>query len=135
MTMNTNFSGDSMAKMAKANATLLKKMYELGCTQQLCALEKTHEALMNSQQDLSQSMAEAMNSGDGASMAKMMAAMPLWAMRAQMRQSQKMMELNSQALEQFGQPMREALTSWQSEVNSVMQGNSGGLARPVERQG
>ncbi len=133
--MNANFSGDSMAKMAKANAMLFKKMYELGCMQQLRALEKTHEALMSSQQDFSQSMAEAMNSGDSGSIAKVMAAMPLWAMRAQMRQGQKMMELNSQAMEQFGQPMREALTSWQTELNAVVQGNSSGGARTVEHQG
>ena len=132
--MNTEFSPDSMAKMAKANAMLFKKMYELGCMQQLCALEKTHEALMSSQQDFSQSMAEALNSGDSASMAKMMATMPLWAMRSQMRQGQKMMELNSQALEQFGQPMREALTNWQTELNAVVQGNSKGLVPAVQQQ-
>lgn len=132
--MNTNLSSDSIAKMAKANAMLFKKMYELGCMQQLCALEKTHEALVSSQQDFSDSMADAMNSGDNASMAKMMAAMPLWAMRSQMRQGQKMVELNSQTFEQLGQPMREALTHWQSEMSTVLQGNSGGLARPVEHQ-
>ena len=132
--MNTNFSSDSIAKMAKANAMLFKRMYELGCIQQLSALEKTHEALMSSQQDFSESMSQAMNSGDGASMTKMAAAMPLWAMRSQMRQGQKMMELNSQTFEQLGQPMREALTDWQSEMNTVLQGNSGGLVRPVEHQ-
>jgi gamma-glutamyl phosphate reductase len=125
--MNQNFSADSMAQMVKANASLFKKMYELSCVQQLSALEKAHEALLSSQQDFSQSMTEALNSGDGNSMAKMMASMPLWAMRAQMRQGQKAMELNSHAFEQLGQPMREAITDWQKELNLAMQGKSDGL--------
>lgn len=130
--MTTNFSADSMAKMTKANGMLFKKMYELGCMQQLNALEKTHEALMSSQQDFSQSMSEAMNSGDGTSMAKMMTALPLCAMRAQMRQGQKLMEINNHAFEQLAQPMREALTNWQTDMSSVFQGNSAMLSRPVE---
>jgi hypothetical protein len=133
--MNQNFPVDSMAQLTKANATLLKKMYELGCAQQLSALEKAHEALLSSQQDFSQSMTEALNSGDGTSVTKIMASMPLWAMRVQMRQGQKAMELNSHAFEQLGQPMREAFTDWQREMNSAMQGaNSGFLARSTEER-
>lgn len=125
--MNPNLSADSMTQVAKANATLFKKMYELGCVQQLSALEKAHEALLSSQQDFSQSMAEALNSSDGNAMTKMMASVPLWAMRAQMRQGQKAMELNSHAFEQLGQPMREAITDWQKDLNLAMQGKGDGL--------
>ena len=123
--MYTNFSNESMSQMLRANALFFKRMYELGCQQQLNALEKVHDALMSSQQDLTQSMNAAMNPGDGASVAKLMTSMPLWAMRTQMRQGQKVMELNSHAFEDLGKPVREAFTDWQKEVNGALQvGNS-----------
>jgi hypothetical protein len=127
--MNPTFPADSMSQLTKANVAFLKKMYELSCAQQLSALEKAHEALLSSQQDFSQSMGEALNSGDSNSMAKLMATVPLWAMRAQMRQGQKAMELNSHAFEQLGQPLREAFTEWQRELNTAMQ--TGGMSLPA----
>ena len=126
--MKTTFSNEPMAQMAKANALLFKRMVELGCKQQLNALEKAHDSLLSSQQDLSHSLSEAMNSGDSASLTKMMASMPLWALRTQMRQGQKAMEYNSHAFEQFGQPMRDALTDWQKEVTVAMQAGNGAIS-------
>jgi hypothetical protein len=131
--MTANVSGDAMEKMAKANATLLKAMYELCYAQQLNAVQKAQEALLGSQQDFSKSMTEAMSSGDSAAMAKIMTTMPLCTMRAQMLQGQKLMEVNNYAFEHLSQPMREAITSWQTEISKIFQENSGALTRQIEK--
>lgn len=125
--MLTNMNTDAQMRLAKANLTLIARMYELGHQQNILLLEGLQKTLTESFQEFQSSAKSALGAGDWAAFSTAWTTIQFLTMKMQARQMQQILEFNAKTQQNMNTILREAMSNWQKDAGAALQESAGAM--------